>query len=122
MVTVTRTGQQLRFEIEGMDKLLALKGHLELPLSHVKGARVDPTAAKGWWHGVGMGGAVIPGVLVTGSFYEAGRMVFYDVHHAEHAIVVELDDDNYDRLIVEVRDPAATATMINDAVASRSTS
>jgi hypothetical protein len=119
MVTVTRTGQQLRFEIEGVDKLLALKGHLELPLSHVKSARVDPTAAKGWWHGVGMGGTAIPGVLTTGSFYEAGRMVFYDVHHADHAIVVELDDDNYDRLIVEVRDPAATAKLINDAVASR---
>ncbi len=119
MVTVTRAGSMLRFEIEGFDKVLALKGHLELPLTHVRSARVDPDAAKGWWHGVRLPGTDIPGFVTAGSFYQSGRMVFYDVHHAEHAIVVELADDSYDRLIVEVRDPAGTAAMINAAVAGR---
>ncbi len=119
MVTVTRGGQKLRFEIEGFDKVLALKGHLELPLSHIKSARADTEAAKGWWHGVRLPGTDIPGFVTAGSFYQSGRMVFYDVHHADHAIVVELDNDDYDRLIVEVRDPAGTVKMINDAIASR---
>ncbi|MBI3792470.1 MAG: hypothetical protein HY275_16535 [Gemmatimonadetes bacterium] len=119
MVTVTRAGDRLRFEIEGFDKVLALKGALELPLAHVTGARVDPAAAKGWWHGVGLGGTIVPGVVTAGTFYEKGRMAFYDVHHADHAIVVELANDDYDRLIVEVRDPEGTAKMINAAVAAR---
>ena len=119
MVTVTRAGKTMRFEIEGFDKVLALKGHIELPLAHVTGARVDPTAAKGWWHGVHLPGTDLPGLVIAGSFYQSGRMVFYDVHHADHAIVVELDHEDYDRLIVEVRDPVATAKLINDAVANR---
>ncbi len=119
MVTVTQTGQSMRFEIEGFDKFLALKGHLDLPLSHIKGARVDREAATGWWHGVRMPGTSIPGLVTAGSFYQSGRMVFYDVHHAEQAIVVELDDDNYDRLIVEVRDPEGTVQLINAAIAGR---
>lgn len=117
MVTVTRVGDRLHFEIEGFDKLLALKGHLEVPLAHVTGARVDPEAAKGWWHGVRLPGTDIPGLVTAGSFLRQGRMVFYDVHHADHAIVVELSHEDYDRLVVEVRDPAGTARMINEAVA-----
>ena len=117
MVNITKVGDSLRFEIEGFDKVLALKGHLDIPLAHITGARHDPAAAKGWWHGVRLPGTDIPGFVTAGSFYQAGRMVFYDVHHAEEAIVVELAHEDYDRLIVEVRDPAAAVTMILGALA-----
>ena len=119
MVKVTRRGAILRFEIEGFDKILALKGHLEIPLAHVTSARHDPDAAKGWWHGVRLPGTDLPGIVTAGSFYQKGRLVFYDVHHAEQAVVVELAHEDYDRLIVEVRDPAATVEMITSAIGNR---
>jgi hypothetical protein len=117
MVDITVHGGSVTFEIEGWDKLWALKSRLEIPISHIKGARVDEAAAKGWWHGVKMPGSDLPGLITAGTFYKKGRMVFYDTHKPEHTIVVDLNHDDYDTLILQVRDPQAEAKMLNDAVA-----
>ena len=43
-----------------------------------------------------------------------------DTHEPEQTIVVELDDhEDYDALILQVRDPAGAVKMLNDAVAHR---
>jgi hypothetical protein len=47
---------------------------------------------------------------------QAGRQhgkVFYDVHDPEQTIAIELQDDSYRRVIVQVDDPEATAARIN---------
>jgi len=81
---------------------------------------VDDEAAKGWWHGVKLGGSDLPGVITAGTFYRKGRLVFYDTHKPENTIVVDLDDhENYDQLILQVRDPAAAVATITEAVARR---
>jgi hypothetical protein len=119
MVDVTVEGDRVVFEVEGWDKLWALKSRLEIPIEHVKGATYDENAAKGWWHGVRLGGADLPGVITAGTFYRKGRLVFYDTHKPENTIVVELDHENYDQLILQVRDPVGSVKEINDAVARR---
>ena len=119
MVEITQQGANLVFEVEGWDKLWALRSSLEIPISHIKGSRIDEDAAKGWWHGVKVGGADIPGVITAGTFYTKGRLVFYDTHNPEHTIVVDLEHDNYDALILQVRDPAGAVKFITDASANR---
>jgi hypothetical protein len=119
MVTVTIEGRRIRFEVEGWDKLWALKSQLEIPLEHIDGVRVDPEPARGWWHGFRMPGTQIPGVLTAGTFYQSGGAVFYDVHDPERTIVLDLNHENYKRLVIEVEDPAATVTQIRAAVARR---
>lgn len=119
MVEITVHGDTITFEIEGWDKLWALKSRLEIPLAHIKGARVDDDAAKGWWHGVRLGASDLPGLITAGTFYSKGRMVFYDVHKPESTIIVDLDHENYDQLILQVEHPDTEAQMINDAVARR---
>ncbi|MBI3569334.1 MAG: hypothetical protein HY084_14135 [Gemmatimonadetes bacterium] len=119
MVEITVHGDTITFEVEGWDKLWALKSSLDIPLAHIKGARVDDEAAKGWWHGVKLGGSDLPGVITAGTFYRKGRMVFYDVHKPENTIIVDLDHENYDQLILQVRNPETEVQMINDAVARR---
>ena len=74
--------------------------------------RLDPEAARGWWHGLKIIGSIIPGILTAGTFYEQGGMVFYDVHDPERTIVLDLDHERYKRLIVEVEDPDKTRAMI----------
>ena len=120
MVEITVHGDTITFEIEGMDKLWALKSRLEIPLAHIKGARVDDEAAKGWWHGVKLGGSDLPGLITAGTFFRKGRMVFYDVHHPDHTIVVDLDHEDYDQLILQVRNPETEVQVINDAAGRRS--
>jgi hypothetical protein len=116
MVQVTIEGGRIHFEIESWDKLWALKSHLDIPLSHVRSARVDPEPARGWWHGIRFPGTQIPGVLTAGTFYQSDGAVFYDVHDPERTIVLELDHKHYKRLVVEVADPVATAALINSAI------
>ena len=112
MVTVTIEGDRLHLAVEGFDQFWSLRSHLEFPLSHIRSVRVDPEAARGWWHGLRLGGTQIPGVLTAGSFYQQGGMVFYDVHDPDGTIVLELDHEHYKRLIVEVEEPEKMAAMI----------
>jgi hypothetical protein len=119
MVDVSIQEDRVIFEVEGWDKFWALKSRLEIPLAHIKGARIDDEAAKGWWHGVKLGGSDLPGVITAGTFYRKGRLVFYDTHKPEHTIVVDLDHENYDTLILQVRDPALAVKTIAAAIAKK---
>ena len=65
MVTVTVQGDRVRFEVEGWDKLWALRSHLEIPLEHILAVRADPEPARGWWHGLRLPGTQIPGLLTS---------------------------------------------------------
>ena len=119
MVDIRIDGDRAVFEVEGWDKMWALKSRLEIPLSHIKGAKSDNDAAKGWWHGVKVGGSDLPGVITAGTFYKAGRLVFFDVHKPENTIVVDLDHENYDQLILQVRDPHGAARILTDSISNR---
>ena len=105
MVTISVSGDRIRFDVEGIDRMWALRSQLEIPLSHIRSVSVDPEAARGWWHGIKLWGSNIPGILTAGTFYQNGRVVFYDVHDPERTIVIELDHEHYDRMVVEVEDP-----------------
>jgi hypothetical protein len=117
MVDFTITDATAVFEVEGMDKLWALKSRLEIPLAHIRDVRTDTEIARGWWHGLRMPGTQLPGVITAGTFYQAGKRVFWDVHHPERTIVVELADERYDQLIVEVADPAAAVVSLRERLA-----
>jgi hypothetical protein len=121
MVRVSIHGDRVRFEVEGWDKLWALKSRLEIPLAHIRSARVDPEPARGWWHGLRLPGTQVPGVLTAGTFYQSGGAVFYDVHDPEGTIVVELDHEHYQRLVIEVERPAEIVEMLLAAIAPRAT-
>ena len=116
MAQISIDGNDLIVEVEGMDKLWALKSRLTIPLAHVRGATVDPgimTEDKGWkW-----GGSRIPGVIVAGTFSQHGERIFWDVHDKSKAVVVELHDDTYARLVVQVENPRSTVELVERACA-----
>ena len=102
--------------IRGADKLWAFKSSLEIPLVHIAGVRADPETARGWYHGIRMPGTNVSGVITAGTFYQDGKRVFWDVHHPEKTIVIDLHDERYSELIVEVDDPAAAMKLIQTAL------
>jgi len=120
MVHVSIDNDRIRFEVQGWDKLWALKSQLEIPLAHVRSARADPEPARGCWHGIRLPGTEIPGILTAGTFYQSDGAVFYDVHDPERTIVLELDHEQYTRLVLEVENPAGSVAMIQAAIAGRS--
>lgn len=119
MVDLSISEGKLILHVRGADKLWALKSSLEIPLQHVSAVRADPTTARGWYHGLRMPGTNIPGVLTAGTFYQHGRRVFWDVHNPENTIVIELRDEHYEELIVEVLDPQSAVNLIQASIGTR---
>jgi len=116
MVDLSVAEGKLTLYVIGADKLWALKSSLEIPLVHIAGVRADPEVARGWWHGLRLPGTNVPGVITAGTFYQDGRRVFWDVHHPENTIVIDLHDEQYNQLIVEVADPQTAVALIQSAL------
>jgi hypothetical protein len=112
MVELSVAEGKLVLHVRGIDQLWALKSSLEIPLQHITGVHADPTIARGWWHGLKLMGSDIPGVLHAGTFYQQGKMIFWDVHNPENTIVIELRDERYRQLVVEVADTNAAVQLI----------
>ncbi|MCL6092796.1 MAG: hypothetical protein M0Z32_05290 [Actinomycetota bacterium] len=115
MVHIEIEDGRLCISVEGLHQALSLKKHIDIPLSHVQGAHPDPGAAKGW-QGIRAPGAYFPGLITAGSFKKDGEWSFFDVHNPDRALVIDLENEHYKRLVVEVGDPAATAEIINEAI------
>jgi len=118
MVHVSIHNDRVRFEVEGWDKLWALKSQLEIPVAHIRAVRADPEPARGWWHGLRLPGTQIPGILTAGTFYQSDGFVFYDVHDPESTVVIDLDHEHYHRLVIEVANPAEVVKRLRSVIAT----
>ena len=116
MVELSIAGRKLTLSVMGADKLWAFKSSLEIPLVHIAGVRADAEVAGGWWQGVRLPGTNVPGVITAGTFYQDGKRVFWDVHHPERTIVIDLHDEHFNQLVIEVADPQAAINLIQSAL------
>lgn len=111
------TPDTLVVNIDGADKLWALKSRLAIPLANVLGAREARDEARRWLHGIRLGGTHLPGVIYAGRFFSHGEMVFWDVHDPDKAIAIDLRDGHYGHLVIEVDDPEREIERIQQAAA-----
>lgn len=116
--TVTVVGDNLVFEIRGIDEILAIKHTLEVPLEHVTYASTEDT---NWqvFQEMKVAGTGVPGLVMDGRFLSKDGLVFFDMHHPDKCVTVGLDHETYKKIIFEVEDKEQTAKMINDALAKR---
>jgi hypothetical protein len=114
MAQIDIDGDTLVVKVEGLDKLWAFKSRLDIPLANVRGATIDPGIVAEP-KGVRAPGAHVPGVIVAGTFRTEGERVFWNVHNPANAIVIELSDERYARLVIEVDDPRDTVDRIERA-------
>ena len=112
MARVTVESGKLRVELQSLHKVWALKNSFSVPLKHVRGATLDPDIMRGG-KGLRAHGAHIPGIFVAGTFHKDGEKIFWDVRDPNKAIVIELREEPYARLVLEVEDPRGTVDLIN---------
>jgi hypothetical protein len=119
--TVTLTPDALLVEPSGLDRFWSFTRQLTIPLAHVRGATFDPDVAtepKGLRHP----GLALPGKW-AGTFSEDGDTSFWNVsaRRSGHrrTIVVQLDQEKYQRLYLTVADPRGTVDAINAGLSSR---
>ena len=114
MTSASITDGKLASEVRGWDKLWSLTSRLEIPFEHVVDVRPADVDDEG--AGFRALGTHVPGVTTAGRFLQEGSWIFWDVHDLTKAIVVDLRDERYSRLIIEVPDPAETISTIENAI------
>lgn len=113
MATVTVDGDIVRVALQGMDKVWALKGGVEIPLAHIRAVTVAPAGLKP--KGLRAPGTALPGLFYAGTWRGRGTKEFWIVRDKAKALVIDLEGDEYTRVAVEVDDPAAVSAEIERA-------
>ena len=107
----------LRIRLSGFDRILALTGELAVPLAHVTAVSARPPEARAWFHGLRVTGTAIPGVVAAGEFLTGEGLMFFDVHHPDQTIALDLAHDEYRRIIVQVDEaPEAAVARVQAAL------
>lgn len=118
--TVSIEGDDLVFQIHGIDEILAIKRSISVPLSHIVSVSTDP-ASWNPFQQLRIAGSSLPGVIKDGRFLSTDGVVFFEMHDPKKCITVILDHETYKKIVFEVDDKDAAAKLINEALASHST-
>ncbi len=116
--SLTLVGDTLCIDISGWAKLLALSGGIRIPLAHVVRIRLAGADARDWLSGFKLKGARIPGLIKAGTFRADQTTVFWYVRHPEQAVLIELRDEKFAKLIIEVNEPETLVAQITRALGS----
>lgn len=115
MVDVRVDDGTLHLKVRGLHQLWALKRRFEIPLAHVREVRRAEPGIMRAPKGIRAPGTYIPWVITAGTYHRGGEKVFWDVRNAKRAIVIELREEPWARLIVEVEDPDHAVALIRSA-------
>ena len=114
MVTITKTNTETSFEIKGIHKIWALKSEIRIPNYHILNAYQNRNEVDEWK--IKAYGTHVPFVIKAGTFYsgEKSDVIFMDVMHPEKVIIVDLQDEQYKKLIIEVENPEESITLLKN--------
>lgn len=114
MNAVSIVGVRLVVRPRGLDRVWGFRRKIDVPLTHVRGATVDPEARR---EARGLRG---PGLAAfgkyVGSFHRDGERTFWNVSGRGTAIVIELVDEHFTRLIVSVEGADSLVDRINNSL------
>ncbi len=113
MVSIKKEGKNFIFEIQGIHKLWTLKSRLIIPAKHIITAYPD-TEDVHVNLGLRMPGTALPGLIQAGTFIGSNGNLFCDVTPHAKSIIIELRDDFYKRLIIDVEDPEKAVNLLKD--------
>jgi hypothetical protein len=113
MVSIEKQDDHFIFEIKGLHKLWALKSQLSIPAIHIVNA-YPATEKDTHFFGLRMPGTQIPGIITAGTYLVDDGSIFCDIVHPSKTIVVELQDEHYKKLVIEVEDPEQAIELLQN--------
>ncbi len=111
MVEITRIEKNIKIEVKGLHKLWSFKSEIIIPKEHILRVYQDKNELSGW-KGWRMPGTSVPFLITAGTFHKSGDTIFWDVVHDDKAIIIELHDEHFKKLIVEVENPEETIALL----------
>ena len=113
MVSITKQNSNFIFEVKGLHKLWSFRSQLEVPSENVLKAYQDP-AKLNKWKGLRFPGTYAPYLITAGTYYLDGSKNFWDVVNEKNCIIVDLKDEEFNSLIIEVEDPQAAIRLLSE--------
>jgi hypothetical protein len=112
MVSISKKNGEIIFTTVGWHKIWALKSNIKIPKENIVQAYQDQEELKSW-SGWRIPGTYIPYLITAGTFYRKGNRNFWDVMNTKNTIIVELKDNFYNKLYIEVENPEETISLLN---------
>jgi hypothetical protein len=98
------------FELKGVDKVLAVKSRLTVPIEHIKSVSTKKADWGFLRFQLRMGGTGIPLLVKNGRYWDRRRgWLFYVMRHPKRCVTVGLKNERYKKIIFEVEDKEKTA-------------
>jgi hypothetical protein len=89
-------------EVLGVDKLLALRNRIQFSQCNIRDVRLPEEGLAPPL--IRYPGTRIPG-FSAGTYLGDGRKEFWDTTFGENAVVIELENEEYTRIVVDVEHP-----------------
>jgi hypothetical protein len=115
--TVRIEGDEVVLEIHGIDEILSIKRSIHIPFKHILSVSTEDIP---WnvFNAMKIAGADIPHVVKDGRFLSKEGMMFFEMHHPESCITINIDHERYKKVVFEVEDKESAATMIRNTISS----
>jgi hypothetical protein len=118
-VAIHVTDAAVTVELDGLERVLAVAGHLEVPVESIVSARVAPVDSVRDGLGWRSPGAYLPGYLAVGWFAvpeRPGARQFWCVQRDRDALVIDTDLERPARLVLQHPDAARLAWWISERI------
>ncbi|MFV8368122.1 hypothetical protein [Flavobacterium sp. LB2R40] len=112
MVSVTSNENEFIFDILGSHKFWAFENKIRVPKDKIIRAYQSNDEFT-FWIGWKMPGTQLPWIITAGTYIRKGKRNFWDVCNKKNAIIVELKESYYTKLIIEVENPEKTINKLN---------
>ncbi len=109
--------EYVSIDFTGLERLLTLKGHLDVPLHDITSARVVPLAEVRRGLGWRVGGSYWPGRLISGHFTvpdEPGARQLWCVQRDREVLVIDTDVERPRRIVLQHPDRHDIAWLIGE--------
>ncbi|WP_181833205.1 PH domain-containing protein [Bacillus taeanensis] len=101
--SITFERNEIVIKFSPLTTIAGLKHELKIPYSAVKG--VEAGNFKLHWSALRVGGTSIPFGYKAGRFRYNGQKYFLSYHNPSKVVVLDLEDYDYDKVVVQVGQP-----------------
>jgi hypothetical protein len=110
MVSISVQGSICTIKVLGFHKILALKNQIQINKQNIKNIKI---AEKGLHSPIVKApGTRIPGIITAGTYIGNGKKEFWDKGNKNQAIEIELENEKYTKIVIDVADPEATIQLL----------
>ena len=116
--TVSIENDEVVLELHGVDEILSIKRSMHIPLNKIVSVSTEEVS-WGVFKTIKVAGTDLPGHYKDGRFYVPHEgLVFFEMHHPDKCITINLDHERYKQVIFEVDDKESAATLIRNAISN----